>query len=153
MATEIRACRVAEIFDDPASEALFGEYERESANPLLGPTAPKRAAYEELESTGFAQCFAVYVDEALCGFAMVLMGSLPHYGRRYATVESLFVGNASRGGGLGGRLINVVEGHCLGAGCEAVFYSAPAKSRMAMLMFRWEDRYTNTNHVFCRRLK
>lgn len=149
----IRACRAAEIFDDPASAALFAEYERESAVPLLGPTAPNRAAYEALESTGFAQCFAAYIDDRLCGFAMVLVCVVPHYGRNQATVESLFVARASRGSGIGARLMEALELHAQQAGCAAIFYSAPARSALAVTFFRHEDRYVNTNHVFCRSLQ
>lgn len=148
----IWACSVKALFDDPASAALFAEYARESANPLLGPCAPSREMYEALESTGMGQCFAARLDGALAGFAFVLTSALPHYGRRFASVESLFVVGPSRGGGLGGRLMNAIESYCLEAGCEAVFYSAPVESRLASLMFLWADRYTNTNHVFCRRL-
>ncbi len=147
------ACKVASIFDDPVSEALFAEYERESANTLLGPCSPSREMYEAMEAAGMGQCFAAYAYGQLAGFAFVLTSALPHYGRKFASVESLFVVGSSRGGGLGGRLMNAVESYCLEAGCEALFYSAPVGSRLAELMFLWDDRYTNTNHVFCRRLQ
>jgi GNAT superfamily N-acetyltransferase len=142
---------VAEIFEDPASPMLFEEYSKECANPLLGVTAPNRAHYEALGD--FAQCFAVhYVDGVLCGFAMVIAAVVPHYGRMSATVESLYVAKYARRGGLGRELMDAMESHCRQIGCTAIFYSAPVGGRLARLLFLDSDRYTNTNHVFCRRL-
>lgn len=149
---EVRACQAAEIFDDPASAELFAEYEQECANPLTGSTAPVRAMYEALEGLGVAQCFAAYADLKLCGFAFVLISVLPHYGRRFATVESLFVGGAGRrGGGLGVWLMSAVEAHAKKAGCTAIFYSAPVGSRFARLLFLKKE-YRKTNHIFTRSL-
>lgn len=151
----VRACRTAEIFDDPASAALFAEYERESANVMFGPCAPSREMYDALESTGIGQCFAAYLDGVLVGFAFVLNAKLPHFGRqrRFATAESLFVSGVARAGGLGGRLMNAVEMYCFEAGCDAVGLHAPVDSQLAKLMFLDEDRYVNTGYVFCRRLR
>lgn len=141
----------AVIFDDPASAELFEEYAAECANSLLGPVNPQRAIYEALEPTGSVQCFAAYCAGILRGFAFVLLGPLPHYGRRCATVESLFVARAVRSEGLGPTLMRKMEDHARDMGCEAIFYSAPVGSRLARLLFLREE-YRKTNHIFTRRL-
>ncbi|MGA9070542.1 MAG: hypothetical protein WB424_09835, partial [Terracidiphilus sp.] len=94
----ICTCNAAMIFQDPASAELIAEYERECANPLLGPCAPQPEMYASLEEQGAAQCFAAYKDQTLIGFAFVLTTPLPHYEleRKFATVESFFVASVAR---------------------------------------------------------
>jgi GNAT superfamily N-acetyltransferase len=150
-AAVVSPCRAAEIFDDPDSTALFAEYERECANPLTGTTAPQRAMYEAIEGLGLAQCFAARADGLLCGCAFVLIAAVPHYGRRFATVESLFVLSGARMSGLGRQLMYAVEAHAQEAGCSAIFYSAPVASRLAKLLSLL-DGYRNTNLIFTRSL-
>lgn len=149
---EVRACTVAEIFDDPASAQLFAEYAAECANPVIGVKAPERDMYENLEACGLGQCFAVYDGGKLCGFAFVMAGALPYYALRHATVERLFVSREARAKGLGMRLMAAIEDHARKAGCAAISYSAPVGSRLAQLLFLCADQYRNTNHIFCRTL-
>ena len=150
----VRVCRAAEIFDNPGSMALFSEYERECANVLLGACAPRPAMYAALEASGLAQCFAAYQGEVLSGFAFVLITELPHYGqgRRFATVESVFVSREERRGGLGCELMEAVETYARNSGCTAVSFSAPVGSRLARLLFLSGDRFTNTHQIFVRSL-
>lgn len=150
---QVLGCRAGEIFDDPASAVLFEENSYECANPLLGATAPQREMYEVLERSGMAQCFGAYEGDVLRGFAFMLMAPSGHNGRRYATVESLFVTREARSSGLGDLVMGTMEDHAKQYGCEAIFYSAHVGSRLAKLLFLCSDRYTNTNHIFCRRLQ
>lgn len=151
MSGSIWACKARAIFEDPSSAELFAEYERESANAMLGPCAPSLGRYEQLEACGAGQCFAAYSDGMLAGFAFVVVGPVPHHSRKLAMVESLFVASA-RSGYLGGRLMNAIESCYREAGCEDLIYHAPARSRLAVMLFLHEDEYANTGHVFCRRL-
>lgn len=151
--SKVVACSSGEIFDDPCWPILFAEYEHECANKLFGSTSPARETYEGLERMGAAKCFAVITEEVLCGFAFVLIAPVPHYGRKFATVESVFVARAMRGTRLGRMLMLSMEEHAKASGCQGIFYSAPAGSDFARLMFLSEnDGYVNTNHIFCRRL-
>jgi GNAT superfamily N-acetyltransferase len=150
---EVRKCAAAEIFDDPASPALFAEYLGECANPVLGCAAPDRAAYEALEQLGPGQCFGGYVASKLCGFAFVMAGELPFHPDGHAAVERLFVASAARATGLGAALMKAIETHARDAGCATITYSAPAGSRLAMLLFLLWDEYRNTNHIFARKLR
>jgi GNAT superfamily N-acetyltransferase len=148
----IRPCRAAEIFDDPLFPALAGEAAAECANRALSAPSPDRAVYEALEQSGMAHCFRGEAAGELAGFALVLVAPSGHNSMRYATVESLFVSKQHRPGGLGARLMEAVEAAAREAGSEAVFYSAHVGSSLARLLFLSSDRYTNTNHIFCRRL-
>lgn len=149
---EARTCRVAEIFDDAASAALFAEYSAECANPFLGETAPRRDSYENLEALGFGQCFSAREDGVLVGFAFSLRCVLPHYGVSKATVESLFVSQSARPRGLGMKLMDAVEDDALGVGCTEILYSAPVDSQLAKLLFLCVDEYHHTGYAFTRRL-
>ena len=146
-------CTAAEIFDGPTFPELSAGYARECGNPLLGSVAPSRDYYEALESTGFAQCFGAYLGSRMCGFGVTLAAVLPHYGRASATVESLFVLREARAQGLGRLLMTAIENHCRRIGCAAVLYSAPVGSRFAQQLFLDSEHYTNTNHIFCRKLR
>jgi GNAT superfamily N-acetyltransferase len=149
---EVRKCLAEEIFNDPASAELMAQYADECANAMLGKPRPRRDVYGALETTGCAQCFAAYEDGKLCGFALVLIACVPHYGLSHATVESLFVSREACRSGLGVALMADVEAHARQAGCGAIFYSAPAGGRLARLMFLQSDVYVNTNHIFTKRL-
>jgi GNAT superfamily N-acetyltransferase len=149
----VRQCSIAELFDDPDSAALFVEYEKECANLLLGETAAHRLAYEALERTGYQWSFGAYVDGKLRGFGVLLVAVVPHYGKCHGTVESIFVAREERSSGLGPSLMRVMEDCAKRAGCGAIFYSAPVGSKLARLLFLSADLYTNTAHVFTRRLQ
>lgn len=131
---------------------MFAAYSEECANPLCGPTARSREAYESLELAGAAQCFGAYVDGELQGFACVFTAALPHYGRKFASVESLFVLPAARASELGRFLMSEAERFARAAGCVAIFYSARVGGNLDRLLMLLDD-YALTNHVFCRRLQ
>ena len=146
----IAKCKAAEIFGDPASEALLEEYAEECAIALVGKPAPRLDMYEGMERSGFGQCFAVRQDGKLVGFAMVLICVVPHYDLCLANVESLFVARGAQGGRA---LMSTLNEYAKESGCTSIFYTAPVGSRLARLLFLCADDYVNTNHVFCRRLK
>jgi len=47
----------------------------------------------------------VYHDAQKVGFCMMLTPVFPHYGKRVASIESLFIAKASRSSGANGRLM------------------------------------------------
>lgn len=148
----VRECSVADVFDDPAWPALLTQYEPECANPLLGGVSPDRRGYEALEALGAGQCFRALAHGKLCGFAFLLIGTLPHYGRRFATVESLFVAQAARTTGAGLELMRAFEARASAAGCGAILYSAGVDSRLAGLLELLHREYRLTNYVYTKRL-
>jgi GNAT superfamily N-acetyltransferase len=152
MTITVRRCGVAEIFDDPRGEELMAEYAQECAERMLTAPEPQRDMYEQLEEIGMAQCFRCACDEEMAGFATVLLAPSAHNGKRYATVESLFVANEHRSTGAGTELMAVIEDAARAAGCEAIVYSAHVGSRLARILFLSSDRYVNTGYIFMRRL-
>jgi len=114
--------------------------------------------YAALEKAGVMSCFGVFQrdnhpqeDATLVGFAAVLSTTAPHYGRRVATVESLFIASKHRRGRIGQNLLARIEEHAADAGCEAILYSAPVHSSLDQLLDLMNS-YTRTNHVYCRSL-
>jgi GNAT superfamily N-acetyltransferase len=149
----VTTCRAADIFDDPDCEALLAEHESECANALLGPTRPQRWLYGAMEVSGSGQCFAAYRGGELVGYAFVMVGPLPHYEGRFATVDGPFVTVTARSTGLGDTLMEAVEDHGKRAGCEAVFYSTPTYSRLGRLLTLRPEEYCLTNRIFTRKLR
>jgi hypothetical protein len=93
----------------------------------------------------------VYVGDELAGFATALTYIVPHYGKRIATVESLFVGSAHRRGSTGLRLMDAIEEYGRRQSCLVVLYSAPAGSYFEQLLGKLRGcRHSNT--VFLRTL-
>lgn len=92
--------------------------------------------------------FMAYEGERKVGFAIVLMPILPHYGKRVATIESLFIAKGSK---AGRELMRTVEATAAEAGCAGILYSAPAGGRLERLL-EASKPYQRTNAVFFRRL-
>jgi len=130
---------------------LLAEYAAECSIAEIGEVCPQAGTYAALERAGIVQMFGAYLDGELVGFASVILSILPHYGKKVATLESLFVGSAARSSGVGGELMNTVEDHALKAGCVAVLYSAPAGGTLERLL-SLRKAYRRTNSVFCRSL-
>jgi GNAT superfamily N-acetyltransferase len=145
----IRSISVAEVFRSSDAARLFSEYAAECSIPLIGEINPQQITYEAIERTGMLKCFGAYEGERLVGFATVLTTVLPHYNKKVATMESLFVEPESRAGGIGDELLKAVETFAKKDGCVAILYSAPAGGRLERLLQR---KYTKTNAVFCRSL-
>lgn len=142
---EIRPILYAQVFADEKAADLLKAYAEECSIPEIGETNPQAEMYAQMEKAGVAQCFGVYSDSQLVGFASVLATVVPHYGKKVATVESIYVAPQFRGV----NLLNVIEEYAKRRGCTAVLYSAPAYSRFARLL---SLKYRHTNSVFCRSL-
>lgn len=139
-----------QLLDSLEMEALLAEYAAECSLPELGVISPQRELYAAMEASGGMQCFAAYTDDltTLVGFVTVLIYVLPHYGRRIATTESIFLSHKHRIGGAGMELLAFVEAHAREKGCAAVLYTAPEGSRFsALLSMRESCRHSNNVFV------
>jgi GNAT superfamily N-acetyltransferase len=145
---EIRPISYAAILDAPDAEALLLEYAVECSIPELGPPVPQRETYARMESSGLMHAFGAFDGRDLVGFATVLVCILPHYGKKIATVESLFLARSYRRGGAGGWLMNQVEEWVKEAGCVGMLYNARAGSVLERLLASIPKRYQRTNSVF-----
>lgn len=140
-----------QLLDDPACDALLAEYAAECCLPELGEIAPQRDLYERMEASGGLQCFGVY-KERLIGFFTVLVYVLPHYGRKIATTESLFLSKLHRSGRDGREMLNYIEAYANEKGCTAVLYTAPVGSQFSTLL-SCRQPYRHSNNVFIRGLQ
>jgi GNAT superfamily N-acetyltransferase len=148
--TEIRRVGCMDILGAPNAEELFAQYAAECSVPLIGPISPKVETYKLLEEAGALHFLGAYADGELVGFASVLCIELPHYSRKAANVESLFIAKDHRAGGAGRLLMAAVERDARECGCEAIIYTAPLASVLEKLLNL--TGVARTHSVFCRRL-
>jgi GNAT superfamily N-acetyltransferase len=137
------------IAEELESAALIAEYAAECSIPMIGQINPQAELYATLERVGVLKCFGLFDGDRLVGFANVLTTVLPHYGKKVATVESLFVASANRSGTAGKELLEAIEGYAKDAGCAVVFYSAPSGGRLEKVLLG-KKNYSRTNAIFCR---
>ena len=145
----IRPVSYTEILDAPNAGELLDEYSAECSLPELGKPDPQRALYLLLENSGGFQAFGVYEVDRLIGFACVLIYPLPHYGKRVAATESIFISMGYRSRSRGVELMNYIENYARIQGCEAFLYSAPKGSRFDTLL---SITYRHTNNTYLRTL-
>lgn len=143
----IEPCPVADVL---ASHALIAEYAAECSIPAIGEINPQHDTYAAMENVGLLQSFMVLDDARKVGFAIVLTPVLPHYGKRIATLESLFVAKGNRSSSAGRELMRAVEKYAESAGCVGILYSAPAGGQLEGLLNARRE-YQRTNAVFFRR--
>lgn len=148
---EVRSVKYSGILAASNWPDLEREYAIECSIPDIGPVDPQPEIYERMEATGLMQTFGAFEGERLVGFATVLGYMNPHYGKKIATVESLFLTRAERAGNGGRLLMGALEDHAQRMGCAAVLYSARAGSRLESLLTHL-PLYQFTNTVFLRSL-
>ena len=108
------------------------------ASPIRTPQPENSLAY---------QSSVTLPQKSIVGFAAVLWAIIPHYGRKVATVESVFIAKAHRHSGAGMRLLEEIETLAIGAECVGILYSSPAGGRLEVLLDN-KDGYRRTNSVF-----
>lgn len=134
-----------------AATQLLKAYAEECSLPEIGQVNPQGEMYERMEDVGVVRFLAAIEDEQLIGFASVLMTVLPHYGRKVATMESLFVASEYRASEAGRKLMNAVEEYAKANGCVAILYSAPAGGQLERLLSA-KRSYRHSNTVFAKSL-
>jgi hypothetical protein len=140
-----------QLLDDAHWDALQAEYAEECSLPELGAVEPQRDLYAAMEDSGGLQCFGVYHRLELVGFISLLIYVLPHYGKKIATTESIFLARAHRRGISGMDMLGFIEAYAKGQGCEAILYTAPVRSRFSALLYIRKE-YRHTNNVFVKAL-
>lgn len=140
----IKTVRVIEILD---SEALIAEYAAECSIPAIGEINPHRELYALMEKSGLMTCFMAYDDHRKVGFSILLMPILPHYSKKVATSESIFIAKSSRRSGAGLKLKRTVKDHAKDAGCVGILWSAPAGSKFERVL-ESSKSCQRTNAVF-----
>lgn len=145
---EIRAVGIADII---AAGELLKEYAEECSLPEVGEINPQQEMYATMQALGVNKFFAAYEGLNLIGFASVLTAVLPHYSRKVATIESIFVAKEHRSTDAGRALMHTVEHHAKEQGCGAILYSAPAGGKLERLL-TVKGGYRHSNTVFVKAL-
>jgi GNAT superfamily N-acetyltransferase len=149
--TGITKIAAREIFGAANWKNLCTQYGDECSLPEVGRIDPQPETYDRMEQSGALQCFGAFAGDALMGFAAVLIYVAPHYGKKIASVESLFVDKRYRRTVLGLGLLIKVERYAKEQQCAAVGYSAPSGSILETLMSR-RKKFRRTNSVWMRSL-
>jgi len=150
--TEIRPLRYSAILGAETASALLAEYSAECSIPEIGQPNPQADLYEKMESSGLMHCLGAFEGSALVGFAAILFYIVPHYGKKIASVESLFVAQSHRSGGTGETLMQTIESEAKSNGCAVILYSAPTGSQLERVLSLRKD-CRRTNSVFTRNLQ
>jgi GNAT superfamily N-acetyltransferase len=150
--TAFRPVRYIDILDAIGADDLLTEYAAECSIPEIGETCPQREIYDRMESSGLMHSFGVFDCDRLVGFATLLVFVLPHYGKKIANVESLFLAKPYRHGGTGRWLLGAIESIAAQMGCTAVLYNARRESRFERFLNAMPELYLRTNSVFLRAL-
>jgi hypothetical protein len=139
-----------QLLDDSRCDALLQEYAEECSLAELGKINPDREAYAAMEASGGMQCFGVYGSAGLVGFANLLIWTVPHYSKRIASTESIFIARANRNRGAGGELRRVLKAFAKSKDCFLIQYTAPVGSRFARYLARHKEcRHSNDVYVEC----
>lgn len=142
--------RVSDLIGNPDSRALLSAYGEECSIEAIGRPNPQIEQYQRMESIGLCQVFGLFSDSLLVGFASVLTSVLPHYGKKAATVESLYVAKGWRDGIGSAKLIKAIEAYAESSGCVAMLYSAPAGGSFEAFLGGRKE-YAKASSVFCRK--
>lgn len=147
---EIQPATVDEMLSAPNWWALLDEYAAECGNSGIGKPEMQVDTYRALEAAGVLKVIAARHDGELVGFAFYLLSILPHYGKRVAITESVFVAAAHRDTGAGLALLKDIEATALDGGAVGLLVSAPVGGSLDRLLAA--KRYEHTNAVYFKRL-
>jgi len=142
----IKHVRYAEIESAPNYAEIIAEYGAECSIPEIGPVSPQPSLYAALEQSGGFHLFGVYSGETLIGFVSVLIYTLPHYGQKIATTESIFLAAAHRNSSTGADMLHLAKLLAKEQGCKVLLCTAPVGSRFGRLL-SLQSRHTND--VYC----
>jgi acetyltransferase (GNAT) family protein len=147
MTLALRLISYADILDNDKTAELLKEYSEECSIPEIGRPNPQREIYASMEKSGLMYSFGVFDDDELVGFVTLLLFILPHYGKKIANVESLFLSKSHRNGSNGIWLMEKIEEWVKMMQCVGMLYNSRAGSRLESLLSSL-PKYTHTNSVF-----
>lgn len=140
------------MFDELASaasfDALCAEYATESGRMAeLGEHHVDANAYRAMEAAGVAQCIGAWdvgaYREELLGFGVVTLSVLPHYSKLVGCLVSFFLTASARKSGAGTQIREAAEHITQARGGLGLMISAPAESRLEVILPRIGYRATN----------
>jgi GNAT superfamily N-acetyltransferase len=142
--TDVRQCTFDELASAVGFDVLCVEYAAESGRMAeFGEPRVDANAYRAMEAAGIAQCIGVWNGEELVGFGVVTLTVLPHYSKLIGCLISFFVASHARSGGAGTRIRQAAERIASERGAVGLMISAPAESRLDVILPRSGYRATN----------
>jgi len=139
----IRKVSYSELFMNESFQDLVEQYGEECSS--LGSPNPDPLLYAILEKSGGFQAFGVYDGGRLIGFGSVLVYVLPHFGRKIASSESVFISKENRKSWLGIDLLDEMKDYAKERECEKFLWSAPVGSHFDQLL---SVLYPHINNVY-----
>ena len=133
-------------------ERVLKEYTEESSIKGMPPINPDYKSYMAAEHYGTMKFFGAFYEGQLVGILTMFVVSVPHYSTKIATVESIFVLEEFRKGGLGIKMLKVAQEAAKFFGATGLFISAPLDGKLAKVLEKKKD-FTETNRVFFQRLQ
>lgn len=137
---------LADIQNAPNCASLMAGYADECAIAELTPHDPQYAQYAAMEQAGFTHFLGAYCGDRLIGFVVILIATLPHFGKRIATTESLYVEPGQRRTGAGLDLIRRAQTFAQEQGAMGLFICAPVGSTLSKLLPAIGYRQTNQTY-------
>lgn len=142
---EIKSFTVSEVIQHPDFNAVVEDYTAESGNPDLGPGMPALDLYKQLESAGLFRVECAVDGDRLVGMVTVLVTVYPHFGKKVASIESLWLSKDYRKGPAGLKLIRRAQVMAKEMGAVGAYFGAREGSRLAQL---YERIFTPMNRLF-----
>ena len=146
---EVKDVSARVIYSSPEFDQIVRDYCEESGNPDLGEAVPALDFYERMEQADAVRCAAAYEGERIVGIVVVVTTLYPHFGKRIASVESLWLDRKHRAGGAGLKLIRKAQALAREMGAVGIYYGARSGSRLAQLYGRL---FTPMNSLFWKKL-
>jgi N-acetylglutamate synthase-like GNAT family acetyltransferase len=139
----VRQCCAYELEQAPEFGALVDEYALEACRADLGAIGVQVDQYKLLESHGLMRFLSAWRGQELVGFATVVATIAPHYGKKVATTETLFLSESARDGGAGLDLLKLAEQTASEMGAVGFFVSAPVGGALSKILPRVGFKHTN----------
>lgn len=144
----VGACTIADLRDDPRMAQLIEAYTAESGVAEMGAACPQWQVYEAMEQAGLLYPFRVKQGHDLIGFGVLLWATVPHFGKPFASIESFYIDEEHRAGGIGLRLLDALQNKAKSKGLNVIMATAPVGSALARVLPR--KGYRHSNEVFVR---
>lgn len=144
-----------EMFLENDLEELYAKYQECSEHTLQGTIANFKKAdyyrnYREMESKG---CDLHYIlvqdDDKVIGSIILEIAPQPHYDFKVGFLNSIFLMQEYRKGGLGKRMIEFFFSYAKKKGAKGCYLTAPVGSRLEQVYNRY---YIKTDSLFFKEL-
>lgn len=146
---ELRDVHARDVFASKEFGHIVEAYAAESGNPDLGEATPVLEFYERMEQAESLRFVAAFDGDKIIGVVVVVATLYPHFGKKVASCESLWLDKAYRDGYAGLKLIRKAQEVAREMGAVGIYFGARTGSRLARL---YERIFTPMNTLFWKKL-